>query len=393
LTDALVAQAYYDTYKFSHDANTKVSAAPPKILFLVSHLSSGGAQEIMADLAAGLTTRGFEVELRALYPISHSPPADGRVQWVCILDKKPNSILGMLRLLWAMLRALRQSRPCAIISGMPAANVAAVLASKLSAVNSRLIITHHSPIETHNAAINFFDGWLGGSRIVTAVVCVSNVVAASLHKKSGAYLAKRRTIHNALPPHIEELLSELASRRNNRGAASRTIVATGRLTQQKNYPVLLRAAVHLADVNIQIIGGGEDEIELKALARTIGVSNRVHFLGRRTREDTLNLLAAGDIFVQPSLFEGHSLALIEAAKLNLPLVVSDLPVQAESVTTSDGTLCGLMVDPNDDRALAHEISRLLDDPDYYSEWVARSRRLGESIHFDAMLDAYEELLH
>jgi glycosyltransferase involved in cell wall biosynthesis len=370
-----------------------VSATLPKILFLVSHLPSAGTQEIMSDLATGLTNRGFEVELRALYPISHSSFTNGGLQWVCILDKKPRFIFGMLRLLWTMLRDLRKSRPYAIISGMPAANVSAILASKLSSVNSRLIITHHSPIETHNVAINFFDGWLGGSRTVTAVVCVSNVVAASLHKKSGAYLAKCRTIHNALPPHIEDLLSELASRRNNRSADSRTVVATGRLAQQKNYPVLLRAAVRLVNVNIQIIGSGEDESELKALARAIGVSDRVHFLGRRTREDTLKLLAAGDIFVQPSLFEGHSLALIEAAKLNLPLVVSDLPVQAESVTTSDGTLCGLMVDPNDDRALALEISRLLDDPDYYSKWVARSRYLGESIHFDAMLDAYEELLH
>ena len=364
-----------------------------KVTFLVSHFPAGGAQEILANLAEGLAARGFEVHLLALYPLPQAAGVPrGPMAWSCIVDRKPRSVLELVGLLRALLRDFRNLAPHAVISAMPAANVLAVLAARFMAPKARLILTHHSPVETHNRALNFVDGWVGNWRNVSAVVSVSNTVAASLSKKPAAYLAKRRTIYNALPPRIEKQLSGLAIRRNGRHASARTIVATGRLTRQKNYPVLLRAAAHLSNVQVQIVGGGEDENPLVDLARNLGVAKQVHFLGRRSREETLNLLAAGDVFVQPSLFEGHSLALIEAAKLHLPLIVSNVPVQVEGVTAPDGTCCGILVDPADDVALAREITRLLDDGNYYARWTDRSRLLAESIHFGAMVAAYEDLL-
>ncbi len=287
---------------------------------------------------------------------------------------------------------LRAAAPFAIVSAMPAANVLAIFTARLVAPTARVIITHHSPVDTHNPVLNFADGWLGTWRNVSKIVCVSNVVSASLAGKPRSYIAKRSTIYNALSPRLEELLSRLASRRDRSRAITRTILAAGRLTWVKNYPVLLRAAAHVPNVEVQIIGGGEDEQQLMNLARDLGVETRVRFLGRRSREETLRLLAAGDVFVQPSLSEGHSLALIEAAKLHLPLIVSNVPAQIEGVTAKDGTRCGILIDPNDHDALALEICRLLDDSHYYVEWVKRSAHLAESNGFDAMIDAYVDVL-
>ena len=177
-----------------------------------------------------------------------------------------------------------------------------------------------------NPLLNAVDGWTGSWKNVATVVCVSDAVGASLKGKPRSYLAKRRIIRNALPPRIEAHLAALASKRHHRQAKARRVVATGRLAAQKNYPVLLRAAVHMPDVQVQIVGAGPDEDMLKAMARDLAVTNRVTFLGHRPREETLELLAAGGVFVQPSLFEGHSLALIEAAKLRLPLIVSNCRV-------------------------------------------------------------------
>jgi glycosyltransferase involved in cell wall biosynthesis len=169
-------------------------------------------------------------------------------------------------------------------------------------------------------------------------------------------------------------------------------VAIGRLAYQKNYPVLIRAAVHLPDVRIQIIGEGSDEASLKTLAHDLGVAGRVEFLGFRPRSEALEILAAADVFVQPSLFEGHSLALIEAAKLGLPLIVSDAQVQIEGVTLPDGSICGAVVGLHDDQALAREILRLLDEPDHYATAARRSTELGAAATYDAMIAAYEGLV-
>ncbi len=184
-----------------------------------------------------------------------------------------------------------------------------------------------------------------------------------------------------------------ASRRPERGRRrqGRNIVATGRLAAQKNYATLLRATALMPGVHVSIIGTGPDEGLLKDLARDLGIADRVSFLGHRPREETLTLLSAGDVFVQPSLFEGHSLALIEAAKLKLPLVVSNVPTQIEGITGADGRRCGIAVDPADPAALAREVLRLLDEPDHYAHWVEQSNYLGTGLTYDSMIGAYERL--
>jgi len=114
-------------------------------------------------------------------------------------------------------------------------------------------------------------------------------------------------------------------------------------------------------MNLSVVGIGPDEQALRQLAAVCGVGDRVHFLGWRSREETLALMASSDVFVQPSLFEGHSLALIEAAKLGLPLIVSNVPSQAEAVLRRDGTPCALMHEHNDDRGLAACVSQMIAD--------------------------------
>jgi glycosyltransferase involved in cell wall biosynthesis len=104
------------------------------------------------------------------------------------------------------------------------------------------------------------------------------------------------------------------------------------------------------------------------------------------------LLAAGDVFVQPSLFEGHSVSLIEAAKLNLPLVVSNVPSQIEGITATDGTRCGIAVEVHDDAALAETIQSLLDDSAQLEHWTARARHLAASHTHEKMMAAYRELV-
>ncbi len=366
---------------------------PRNIVILASHFPGGGVQEVLTDLAEGLTKKGFNVRLLALYPLAQAAsPPQGRSAWSYAVKQKPRSIWDLIVLLHSLLNHLRASAPFAVVSAMPAANVLAILTARLATPKARVIITHHSPVDTHHPILNFADGWLGTWRNVTDVICVSNVVSASLARKPRSYIVKRSTIHNALPPQLEDLLSRLAPQRDRSRAVTRTILAAGRLTWVKNYSVLLRAAAQAPNAEVQIIGGGEDEQKLMNLARDLGVEKRVRFLGRRSREETLRLLAAGDVFVQPSLSEGHSLALIEAAKLHLPLIVSNVPAQIEGVTAKDGTRCGILIDPNDHDALALEIGRLLDDNLYYMEWAKRSAHLAETNSFDAMIAAYEDVL-
>lgn len=362
---------------------------PRSVVFLVSHPSAGGAQEIIANLAEGFEDRGFVVRLMALYP-THRAVRTTRLTWEYVYHRRPTTPLAMLGLARAMVRFFREERPDRVFTALPAANVVAALGAWAAGQDGRVVISHHSPAETHNAVINAVDSYAGSLNSVKTVVSVSDAVAASLDRKPASYRAKRQTIHNALPPRIERHLAALARGRIGR-PAGRRVVATGRLAAQKNYPMLIRAAAHMPDVTIDIIGDGPDAAALHALATQLGVTDRVNFLGFHPREDALALLAKGDVFAQVSLFEGHSLALVEAAKLALPLVVSDIPVQVEGITADDGTRCGVAVPLDDDRALASEIVALLDDPAQREHATALSARLAADATYEAMIAAYDRL--
>jgi glycosyltransferase involved in cell wall biosynthesis len=106
----------------------------------------------------------------------------------------------------------------------------------------------------------------------------------------------------------------------------------------------------------------------------VGIGARVHLLG--FRDDVQDILAAGDLFVMPSLSEGLPLALVEAMSFGLPVVVSGVGGIPEVVT--DG-VDGLLVPPSDSTALAAALRTLLDDP-------ALRRRLGTAARARALRD-------
>jgi len=363
-----------------------------RAVFLVSHSTSGGAQEIWANLAEGLRARGHQVLLAALYPgDSPAQKLEPPATWTYAVAERPASLGAKLSMVRDLARLFDRFEADIVFTALPAANVLAPVAATLARRPVRVVTSHHSPSDTYNRALNLVDGLTGSLPSVAHIVGVSEAVRLAHQGKMAAYRRKLKTIKNALPPDIEARIADLAEARRGR-RTGRQVVAIGRLAEQKNYPVLIRAAVHMPDVVVRIVGDGSEGPALKAMASELGVADRVQFLGFHPRTETLEILAGGDVFVQPSLFEGHSLALIEAAKLGMPLVVSDAPVQVEGVTAPDGSLCGAVAGVHDDRALAREILRLLDDPAQYAAAAAQASALGAAATYDAMITSYEQLM-
>jgi glycosyltransferase involved in cell wall biosynthesis len=362
------------------------------IHFAITHSAAGGLRELWDDIAEGLIARGHRVERFVFYP-----PADAIGEnvdmstWRHVSTTRPRSPWQAARTVAALVAYLRRERPAVIVSAMPAANVLLPLAVTLARVPTRVFLSHHSPTDTHNPLLDRLDGWTGSLGCVAGVISVSDAVGATLAHKPPGYRAKTRTIHNALSERLERLLDTL-----NRPEAIRAgplrIVALGRLTAQKNYPMLIRAMADVSDAVLEIVGGGEDEAALRTLVADLGLGERVIFTGLVPREEALSRAAAADVFAQVSRYEGHSLALIEAARLGLPLVVSDVPVQVEGITANDGTRCGIVVPLDDSAALAAALRTLRDDAVVRSHWATRASRLGHEATNAQMLDRYEAIL-
>ncbi len=376
------------------DQDTEAVARLPigGVQFAATHSAAGGIRELWDDLAANLSTPGVPVSRFVLYP-PPDPVAEGVdfASWHHIAPRKPDAPRAWIALFQALVRHVRLTRPCAIVTAMPACNVLVPLAVRASGVATRVFVTHHSPAATHNPKLDRLDSWTGRLTCVAAVVSVSDAVGASLAHKPPAYRAKRRTIRNALPASLEQQLDHLRQARSLPAPPVR-IVALGRLTAQKNYPQLIDAMARVSGAELDIIGGGEDEAELRARAAIRCPLGTIAFRGHLPRARALAIAAAADIFVQISLYEGHSLALIEAARLGLPLIVSDVPEQVEAITAQDGTRCGIVVPLGDVDALAQELNQLVRDPWARDAYSALALRLAAEASNAAMVARYADLL-
>lgn len=363
------------------------------IHFAITHSAAGGLRELWDDLAEGLAARGHPVGRFVLYP-PHGAEHDAApaADWHHIVDRKPRSPLAALRTVAALVRYIRRERPAAIVSSMPATNVVLPVAVTLAGTPTRLFLSHHSPADTHHPLLDRLDGWTGRLGCVAGIVSVSDAVAASLRHKPAAYRAKMVTIHNALSARIEAVIDGLPRPDRSGRTGPLRVVAMGRLSHQKNYPMLLRAMAEAPGATLEVLGGGEDEAALRALIAELGIDDRVTLAGLLPRAEALARAAAADVFVQVSRYEGHSLALIEAARLALPIIVSDVPVQIEGVSAADGTRCGMVVPLDDHHALAARINELADDAEARARWGERARRLSREATHARMLDRYEAVL-
>ena len=144
------------------------------------------------------------------------------------------------------------------------------------------------------------------------------------------------------------------------GTGQKLLLTVGRLSAEKDHATLLRAVARLpgpgTDWHLVVVGHGKLELELRELATSLGLDDKVTFAGRV--DDPQSYFAAADLFILPSRIEGAPNALIEAHIFGLATVTTDWPGALEVVQPG---VTSVVVPIGDDGRMASEISRLLAD--------------------------------
>lgn len=140
------------------------------------------------------------------------------------------------------------------------------------------------------------------------------------------------------------------------------ILAISNFLYRKGVDLLLTAFAHVRrdhmDLDLILVGEGEERIRLEALARQLGISDNVVFFGRTNRSDVGSLLKGCEFLVLPSRSESFGMVLIEAMLVGKTAVATRVGGIPEVL--GDGER-GLLVDPESAESLARGILRLLDD--------------------------------
>lgn len=207
------------------------------------------------------------------------------------------------------------------------------------------------------------------ARGVDRYFAVSRDIARELVEELGWPEEKVEVVYNAVDPRRLDVEAPPGLREQLGGGDDRPLVLTpARLDAQKGHRFLFEAIAEVPDAIFVLAGEGPERESLEALAAQLGISERVRFLGRR--EDVPQLLAACDVFALPSLYEGSSLAVLEAMAVGVPVVSSAIGGTDELIEDGES---GLLVPPGDAAALAAALRRVLGDGELRRRLAARAR--------------------
>lgn len=157
------------------------------------------------------------------------------------------------------------------------------------------------------------------------------------------------------------------------------VISVGRLTPEKGWPTLLQAMAEVmkADrrVRLALIGEGFQRKKLEKMARSLGIAQRVEFIGKVPFEEVPDYLKAADLFAFASDTETQGLVTLEAMAAGLPVVAVDAVGTRDVVTSGkDG-----MLTPNDPAALAAATSQLLASKETLEKFRSAALRTARSM--------------
>ena len=170
----------------------------------------------------------------------------------------------------------------------------------------------------------------------------------------------------------------------------RSLIQVSRFEASKDQDTVIKAMLQLpSDMKLTLVGDGSRLDECKALCNSLGLQDRVCFLGARA--DIAQLLSQADIAIQSSHWEGFGLAAVEMMAAGLPVVASDVDGLKQVVEGA-----GILFPHGDYEKLAEEVKKLIVDKDYYSQTKQKclecSKRYGIESTVQKYIDVYKNIL-
>lgn len=351
------------------------------VLFVINSMSGGGAERVMSRLLSLSRTEasGLEVALAILDrgPIAY--PIPDRIK-VWQLDSRGS----LWRSVWSLRRLVKRIRPRLRLSFLTRANVANCLVGRFGGeariLSERINTTSHlgRGIRSGITKAIIRNTYPRADKIIA----VSAGVAAELIGQYRVAAERVQVVPN--PVDIESIRGDAAAPPSI-NIPDDYVFAMGRLTKSKNQAMLLRAfAAARLPGKLVIAGDGPERSALEALAKELGLADRIVLLG--FVDNPYPILARARIFALASDVEGFPNALVEAMALNVPVIATNCPDGPAEILAGKGrdeiselSECdgGILVPCNDPALFAQGLNMLADEPTRSRVLAGAQRRLGE----------------
>lgn len=360
----------------------------PKVLVFVPYLTPGGAERVVINLLKGIATDKFDVFL-VIVSKKKAVFVDQIPLKVRLIDMGKKHAKSSI---FAFSRILRAENPDIILSHMDYGNIITWIALKLSKVQAELVITEHNTLSKTKRSGLFKILMRKVYPRVTQVVAVSTGVAKDLISELRLDSNKVQTIYN---PIVDKDLKKCSEQGAYAGLSEGTkpyILAAGRLTEQKDYPTLLKAfriVRERINIRLLILGEGHLKEELENLAKRLEVQSDVRFLG--FQKNPYVYMRHADLLVLSSAWEGFGNVLVEAMACECPVVSTDCMSGPREIL-KDGE-CGLLVPVGDQKALAEAMLRVLTDRKLSKKLKTLGYERAKDFEIEKIAEKYENLFY
>lgn len=356
----------------------------------------GGVEKVMYDLLIGLTEKGIHCDMLCAHDgknaVEINVSGGNKIFCSRTLFKKYATMLSP-----QMIIKLRQISASYDIVHIHHPDPMATLALWLSGYKGKVVLHWHSDIVKQKKLLWLYlplQHWL--IKRADLIIGTSPVyIAASRH------LTHVQSKCTYLPIGISPINPDIekVSQLKQRYQGKKIVFSLGRLVHYKGYCYLIDAAKYLDDSYVVLIGGaGALYDELAQQIHYNGLGDRVKLLGRITDEDLPAYYGACDVYCLSSIMKTEAFAIvqIEAMSCGKPVISCNIPDSGVPWVNADGK-SGLVVEPEDGKALADAIVKIMSSPSLYQHLSAGAKdRFQELFVKQKMIDScyslYRQLL-
>jgi glycosyltransferase involved in cell wall biosynthesis len=323
-----------------------------RIAFILAALDAGGAERVIDLLSRAALERGWEVTIvtfdRSIDPIFHRYDERVRLRRLAlpVAGKGPARLVLMMRRIWALRKLLLEERFDVAVSFLTKINVLALLA-RIGTGTPMIVSERNNPLRQRSHIV-----WkLLLDRLYPTAAAIVMQTERSKICLPREQRARALVIPNPMfaPPAAPRI------------ASPPTLVAVGRLIEQKGFDLLLNAFAEIADEvpdwRLVIFGEGTERPPLQDQIDRLGLGGRATLPGASATPGAW--VAVSDAFVLSSRYEGFPNVLAEAMASGLPVAAFDCDFGPADMITDN--VDGLLVPPEDTAALAAALRRLMID--------------------------------
>ena len=355
------------------------------IAMLIGSLTKGGAERVLVNLADYFAEKGYPVTMVTQYQKENEYPLNEKVKRV-ISDITPEEttgsrIVNFVRRFRKLRKIWKSEKPDVILSFIGKNNMMAILTSRFLKIPVAVSVRA-------DPAQEYYNTWM-------------RVAARHLFAKADGVILQTRQCFDFFPEKVRDKavilknpVSPVFFRERYEGEREKTIVAVGRIDENKNHEMLIKAFAGIAeefpDYKLIIYGDGECRDRLIKMTEELGYADRILLPG--SVDHVAEAIYRTRVFVLPSNTEGVPNTLIEAMLMGLTVIATDCPCGGPADLIEDG-VNGILTPVGEVKTMKENLRYLIKNLQISDEMGSEARKTADIYHPERVYGAWEEYLN